>query len=409
MKTQHKSTTLSKGLAVYKTNQSPYYNVRIWNPRDKKYLVRSTKKTVYPEAVEVAHEIYKKVITTDHIGVRKEHTFSHFADELLRQQGHKVRNGDLSKDTNYQDKSRLFGSGKICSRIGDLDIREIGVRDIRDCVDSIMTDIGSSSASTENQLLIVVRKVLNTAIEMGGLDNLPLMPSLKKNRSSQRPRLAFKFAPLVSDQRDEYKKLLETTKSLIGREAGLEDGFQKRYVKLDQNIYDLILFTVHSFLRPSLTELFALRHIDVERRDNPRRLQLKVRGKTGFRYVDTLEACVTIYERILERNPKYEEDDYLFYPQYKNRQTAQRIAQRTFSHILEVSKLKTDRDTDEQRSLYSLRHTAIQMRLVKSKGKVNIYNLARNCGTSVEMIERFYTKYLPNSDGLASNLHSFGE
>ena len=49
------------------------------------------------------------------------------------------------------------------------------------------------------------------------------------------------------------------------------------------------------------------------------------------------------------------------------------------------------------------------MRLVLSHGKVNIFNLAKNAGTSVEQIERFYAKHLPLSEELAMNLQSIGE
>ena len=59
--------------------------------------------------------------------------------------------------------------------------------------------------------------------------------------------------------------------------------------------------------------------------------------------------------------------------------------------------------------MYSLRHTAICMRIVLSEGQVNIYNLARNAGTSVGQIERFYAKHLPLSAELARNLQSFGQ
>ncbi len=59
-------------------------------------------------------------------------------------------------------------------------------------------------------------------------------------------------------------------------------------------------------------------------------------------------------------------------------------------------------------SIYSLRHTAICMRLVLSEGKVNIFNLAKNAGTSVEQIERFYARNLPMSAEMARNLQSFG-
>lgn len=70
--------------------------------------------------------------------------------------------------------------------------------------------------------------------------------------------------------------------------------------------------------------------------------------------------------------------------------------------------LKTDTATGQPHTIYSLRHTAICMRLVLSHGKVNIYTLAKNAGTSVDQIERFYTKYLPLSPELVKNLHVFG-
>jgi hypothetical protein len=44
-----------------------------------------------------------------------------------------------------------------------------------------------------------------------------------------------------------------------------------------------------------------------------------------------------------------------------------------------------------------------------SHGQVNIFNLAKNVGTSVEQIERFCARNLPFSPELAKNLQSFGE
>jgi hypothetical protein len=48
------------------------------------------------------------------------------------------------------------------------------------------------------------------------------------------------------------------------------------------------------------------------------------------------------------------------------------------------------------------------MRLTLSKGHVNIYSLAKNAGTSVDQIERFYARNLPLSAELVRNLQSFG-
>jgi hypothetical protein len=49
------------------------------------------------------------------------------------------------------------------------------------------------------------------------------------------------------------------------------------------------------------------------------------------------------------------------------------------------------------------------MRLIKSEGKVNIFNLAKVAGTSVEQIERFYARHLPLSAEMARNLQTFGD
>jgi hypothetical protein len=66
------------------------------------------------------------------------------------------------------------------------------------------------------------------------------------------------------------------------------------------------------------------------------------------------------------------------------------------------------RFTETDHTVYSLRHTAICMRIIMSEGRVNIFNLAKNAGTSVEQIERFYAKHLPMSKEMAKNLHLFG-
>jgi hypothetical protein len=43
------------------------------------------------------------------------------------------------------------------------------------------------------------------------------------------------------------------------------------------------------------------------------------------------------------------------------------------------------------------------MRIILSEGQVNIFNLAKNAGTSVDQIERFYARNLPLSKEMATN------
>jgi hypothetical protein len=86
----------------------------------------------------------------------------------------------------------------------------------------------------------------------------------------------------------------------------------------------------------------------------------------------------------------------LFLSDYENRVTAARVFARQFNALLEEAGLKMDAVLQTQRTIYSLRHTAICMRIILSQGKVNIFNLAKNAGTSVEQIERFYARNLPS-------------
>lgn len=115
-----------------------------------------------------------------------------------------------------------------------------------------------------------------------------------------------------------------------------------------------------------------------------------------------MAGAVSAYERLRKRYPDAGGEDYIFLPEYTNRATAARIFARQFNELLDTTGLKHDPVTDT-------RHTAICMRIILSHGKVNIFNLAKNAGTSVEQIERFYARNLPLSREMAKNLQSFGE
>jgi integrase len=75
-----------------------------------------------------------------------------------------------------------------------------------------------------------------------------------------------------------------------------------------------------------------------------------------------------------------------------------------FSAILDEEKLRTDRD-GRPRTAYSLRHTYICLRLLEG---ADIYQIAKNCRTSVEMIEKHYAAHLKTQlDAFAINIMRF--
>ena len=130
--------------------------------------------------------------------------------------------------------------------------------------------------------------------------------------------------------RDEYQQLLKGAKRLAEEHAVV------RGVEVTGELYDLVLFCVHSFVRPTSTEVYALKHNDITVDKDPKRLLVTVRnGKTGYRVANTMSGAVSAYERIKARYPDAGGEDYLFLPDYPNRATASRIFQRQFNQLMD--------------------------------------------------------------------------
>jgi hypothetical protein len=178
---------------------------------------------------------------------------------------------------------------------GQKDVRKITTRDFTDYMDHLTKTRRDLSSSTKNTVMAAFRNVLKMAREEGVIDVIPDTP-----RSKQRdnPRPFFRFYPLVSRKDDVYKKVLDTAKEMA-RESVVIRG-----VTVTDELYDIILFLTHSFVRPVVSELYAIKHNDVTVADNPKRLIVVVRdGKTGFRTANTMQGAVAVYERARKRNP----------------------------------------------------------------------------------------------------------
>ena len=96
-------------------------------------------------------------------------------------------------------------------------------------------------------------------------------------------------------------------------------------------------------------------------------------------------------------------DDYVFFPEEKNRLRCLNTIGWLFNWILNSLGIKAG-PHGADRSFYSLRHTAITFRLIFG-GNIDLLTLARNARTSVEMIEKFYASTL-SAEMNISLLHS---
>lgn len=390
-----------KGLSIYRVANSTKWYVRVWDRRTKKYVVKSTGEDSAIKARDLAQELALSLLKAEK-PVEREFTFRHFALKMLNRSSIQQASGNLSKGyvkaLHWAIQNEDWG---LLRFFGERDVRTIRTQTYQEFLADLNKRRPDLAASTRNTLMAALRNVLKIARDEGVIDLVPETPRVKVKDN---PRPFFRFYPLVAKEDDNYQKLLQTLKKMAAERVSV------RGIEVTEELYDLVLFVTHSFVRPISSELYALRHSDVTVASNPKRLILTIRnGKTGYRSANTMEAAVSVYERIIKRYPNALPEDYLFYPNYKNRTTAANMVQRQFREALQIGDIKVDGPTGKPHTLYSLRHTAICMRIILSEGKVNIFNLAKNAGTSVDQIERFYAKFLPLSAEMARNLHSFGE
>ncbi|MGG5817675.1 hypothetical protein [Falsiroseomonas sp. HW251] len=362
--------------------------------------MRSTKETSRIKAREAAEELAADLLTKEKPAPNS-FQFTVFAERFERKASALSASGE--RNANYM-KTAVYclhnAEWGLLQHFAKMDIRELRTRHWTEFLALITTRRPDLSPSTKNTLSATFRNVMKVARDAGVVDDLPATPRTKRRDN---PRAFFRFHPLVPKECDSYKLLLAAA------QEAARTGQMVRGTRITDELYDLILFMAHSFVRPTVSELYALRHNDVQIASDPKRLVITIRnGKTGYRVANTMPAAVTVYERILKRYPKATGEDFIFLPHHRNRTTGARVVARQFNHVLTTAGLKRDPATGAVHTVYSLRHTAICMRIIHSEGQVNIFNLAKNAGTSVEQIERFYARHLPLSAGMARNLQSFG-
>jgi hypothetical protein len=278
---------IHRGLAIYKTHASPYWNARILDSNAKKYIVRSTKETSRLAARLVAEELESDLKRRQPV-VPREFTFKYFATRFI-EKGRRLA-GTGERNPNYIRTAGLFLDNDewgLMKTFAGKDVRELKTRNFTEFMDALAKKRPNLSTSTRNMLGATFRNVLKVARDDGVIDDIPDTP---RTRQKDNPRAFFRFHPLVPKERDSYKKLLETTKAMAAEKISI------RGVTVTEELYDLILFVTHSFVRPTITELYALRHNDVEIAENPRRLLVTIRnGKTGYRTANTMPGLSTHY------------------------------------------------------------------------------------------------------------------
>jgi len=380
---------IRKGLSIYKTGNSPYWYARMLVRGERRYVIRSTNETARITASTAAEELLDDMSRGEALqGTPKHRRFEHYADQLIRDQK-RIAGKERAKSFSYNDEQILNrDSDGLLPYFGKMDVVEITTPKIREYLNFLDDRREEPLApSTKEKQVITLRKVLTYAYEEGVIAHLPLKPKIQRRDN---PRVAF--------TEDEYKRLLKITRELT------QNGIKVRGVPLTMELYYFITMVVHSFMRPTEGEIFNIKHRDIKQVENPRSLQIQcIEGKTGSRTLNTTTDAVGMYKQLKELHPDHSANDYILYPQYKNRSTALRAVNRLFNYVLDEASLKTNINGDKLVP-YSLRHYCLRTRLRKSGGEINVFILAKNAGTSVDQLERFYINQMELTEKERKNL-----
>lgn len=222
--------------------------------------------------------------------------------------------------------------------------------------------------STMHKDMVTLRLVFKTAKRQGLIDQIPNMtePYSRSKKVSARPWFS----------REEYNQLIKATR------ARAEVPKKEQWAGQSADLHDLVLFAANTGLRPD--ELYKLQvrdiTIDDEDMDGTEILHIRVaEGKMGFGHCKSTPGAVEPFRRILARRKPGPAD--LVFPKKQPQ---------LFNAILGETGLKKSRD-GQSRSLYSLRHTYICFRLMEG---ADVYVVAKNCRTSVEMIQKHYASHI---------------
>ena len=380
-------------LRVYKRENSSLWQCSTFlNGRNYR---KSTKEDSLQHAKEIAEDWYLELRGKSRAGLlkRPEKTFNDAADRFEHEY-EIITNGQRSKTYVEAHKSRL--RLHLRTFFGDKGLSEIMpglVQDYRiwraktgtdenprrDMRGNLMKPPGRSQLHQE---IVTLRLVLKTANRSGWLPYLPdLSPPYRANG-----KIAHRawFSPT------EYRTLYLAT-----RERAKKPPHDRgRWNWECEQMHDYVLFMGNTGLRPDEADRLEFRDVKIvkDRDSGQTILEIEVRGKRGTGYCKSMPGAVLPFRRLKSRKRHGNAPgptDKLFPNKRKSGM---------FNNILADLNLKFDREGN-RRTAYSLRHTYICLRLMEG---ADIYQIAKNCRTSVEMIEKHYAVHLKTTLDAAS-------
>jgi integrase len=269
----------------------------------------------------------------------------------------------------FTQKSKKKIRGKVKTITTHTKLSQIDKDKINDYIDARLQ--ASRKITTIKYDLIALGLVLGFAKDKKYISDLPEFPPPDKAETNPRP----------SFTKEEWHELLKASRERIDTARDVRTRYKR------EQLHDFMLFSVHTGMR--VNEVLSCRYKDckVETKKNGGKLLqvINVSGKNGIRHPVGLIGSVRAYESLKKRNNGKPEDK-LFPHNHRDQ----------LNNLLKETGMKYD-DQKRVRNAKSFRSTYIMFRLIWG-GDVGVMDIATNCGNSVNVIQKYYAKYITPPD-----------
>ena len=368
-------------VVMFKTPKHRFWQCRFKLPTAKWYRF-STKHIRFEYAVKVATERYDESRFLHKYNLPQQTKQFKFVAQLVIDEMQSQLDAGVGKSVYYTYISSIrshlmpFFARKHIDSISHNDIRNFYVHQQH----KLNRPLKSSTLTNYNTSMM---RIFEYAVEHGWIVNYQIPKMHNKGVGSSR-RPAF--------SKDEWKLMVRALR------AWVNSGHSSTTKQMRELLRDYVLILANTGMRfGTESQNIKWKHITwFEDKDSIRYLMIAVDGKTGRRELIAKHNVVNYLKRIQSRftelnSLSFDEllaqklDVYVF--RLRNGKQSKGL-HRSFEQFLKDLGILKDKFGDN-RTLYSLRHTYATFSLID--GRVGIHDLARQMGTSVEMIEKHYS------------------
>jgi integrase len=390
-----------KTLKIYRIFGSKFWQVRIY--LNGKYISKSLRTIDFNEATRLAREFFdelklkhpRELLAVTRPQNNKE-IIAKGIESIISTDQDRVRRDEIKRSSSKIMKGRL--EGEIYEFFKNQDVKNISTQTLQKFVD-YLTDQEFSTTTIQGYLSLV-NKLLKYLYTEKYLQQIPLMPRIKAQNNSRGAFTLTEYAQILR-----HSRTLRHTK-FTDWQAGKRVWIKEQYQTMPYEMNWLIRFVIYTFIRPGDIRQLQNKHIEIIKGSHS---YLRINLPEIKRHrapIVSLPSAVPLYQRIFKEQKENgfgKPNDFVFYPEESNRLLMLNIIGWLFNWILNDLNIKRGPHGID-RSLYSLRHTAITLRLIYGGG-IDLLTLARNARTSVEMIEKHYASTLAAEMNVAL-LHS---